>query len=393
MGGLRFFTAGESHGPQLTAIIEGVPAGLPLEAGYINRWLALRQQGYGRGGRMAIERDEVEIAAGVRGGRTLGTPICLVVRNRDWENWREVMAPGPEACLDGRVVTRPRPGHADLAGAFKYRHRDLRNVLERASARETAARVAAGAVALALLEAVGITVLGHVRQIGPAGLRADPDPAALKRAPLSPVFAADPEAEKAMMAAIDEARAKGDSLGGVFEVWALGLPPGLGSYAHWDRRLDGRLAQALMSIPGIKGVEIGLGFAAASRFGSEAHDPVLWEAGRGFYRPSNHAGGLEGGVTNGEPLVVRAAMKPIPTLRRPLPSVDLGTREPVLAAYERSDICAVPAACVVGQAMVGLVLADALLEKTGGDHLDEVKANLEQYRRHVAALSGVGDDS
>lgn len=389
---MRFFTAGESHGPQLTTIVEGVPAGLPLEAGHINRWLSLRQQGYGRGGRMSIERDQAEIVAGVRGGRTLGTPVCLVIRNRDWENWQDIMAPGPEARLDARVVTRPRPGHADLAGALKYRHRDLRNVLERASARETAARVAAGAVAMALLEAVGITILGHVRQIGPARVEAEPDLAGIRQAHSSPVFCADREAERAMIAAIDEAREKGDSLGGIFEILALNLPPGLGSYAHWDRRLDGRLAQAVMSIPGIKGVEIGLGFAAAARLGSEAHDPLCWEAGRGFCRTSNHAGGLEGGVTNGEPLVVRAAMKPIPTLRRPLSSVDLVERRPVAAAYERADICAVPAACVVGEAMVALVLADALLEKAGGDHLEEVKANLEQYRRHVAAFSGVGGD-
>ncbi|MGB9919523.1 MAG: chorismate synthase [Moorellales bacterium] len=393
MGALRFLTAGESHGPQLTVIVEGVPAGLPLEAEYINRWLSRRQQGYGRGGRMAIEQDRAEIVAGVRGGLTLGSPIGLVVRNRDWENWREVMAPGPEARLDERVITRPRPGHADLAGAMKYRHLDLRNVLERASARETAARVAAGAVAARLLEAVGIELRAHVVRIGPVKASAPVDPETLGRVWSSPVFCADPEAEKAVMAAIDRAREEGDTLGGVFEILVLGLPPGLGSYAHWDRRLDGRLAQALMSIPGIRGVEIGLGFEAASRRGSEVHDPIFWEAGRGFYRGSNHAGGLEGGVTNGQPLVLRAAMKPIPTLRKPLVSVDLRDRQPVLAAYERSDVCAVPAASVVGEAMVALVLADALLEKVGGDSLEEVRANLENYRHHLAAFGGVEEDS
>lgn len=389
MGGLRFLTAGESHGPQLTVIVEGLPAGLRLEAEYINQWLARRQKGYGRGGRMEIEHDRAEITAGVRGGLTLGSPVCLVIRNRDWENWREVMAPGPEAALDHRRVTRPRPGHADLAGAIKYGHRDLRNVLERASARETAARVAAGAAAAALLEALGISLLGHVRQIGPVRVGLEPDLAAIRQAHLSLVFCADPEAEKAMIAAVDAARESGDTLGGVFEIVVLNLPPGLGSYVHWDRRLDGRLAQALMSIPGIKGVEIGLGFAAAGRAGSEAHDPIFWEPSRGFWRPTNHAGGLEGGITNGEPLVLRAAMKPIPTLRQPLPSVDLATGEPAPAAYERADICAVPAALVVGQAMVALVLADALLEKFGGDHLEEIKAGLAAYRRRAADFGGV----
>ncbi|MCR4419638.1 MAG: chorismate synthase [Clostridia bacterium] len=393
VGSLRFLTAGESHGPQLTVLVEGIPAGLSLEAEYINGWLFRRQQGYGRGGRMTIERDRAEIVAGVRGGITLGSPVALVIRNRDWENWREVMAPGPEARLQDRVVTRPRPGHADLAGAMKYRHTDLRNVLERASARETAARVAAGAVAARLLEAAGVALAGHVVQIGPVRAEVGLNPDVLGRARSSPVFCADPQAETNMMAAIDRAREEGDTLGGVFEVVAWGIPPGLGSYAHWDRRLDGRLAQALMSIPGIRGVEIGLGFAAASRPGSEVHDPIFWEPGRGFSRGSNHAGGLEGGVTNGEPLVLRAAMKPIPTLARPLASVDLRDRKPVSAAYERSDVCAVPAASVVGEAMAALVLADALLEKVGGDHLEELKLNLENYRRYLAAFGGVERDS
>lgn len=392
MGRIRFLTAGESHGPQLTVIIEGIPAGLALAAEEIDRWLARRQQGYGRGDRMAIERDRVEMVAGVRGGRTLGSPIALIIRNRDWPHWQEIMAPGPEARLEERVVTRPRPGHADLAGGMKYRHGDLRNVLERASARETAARVAAGAVARRLLEAVGVEILGHVRQIGSVRLAREPDLARIREAASSPVYCADAETEKAMMEAIDRARETGDSLGGVFEIFALNVPPGLGSYAHWDRRLDGRLAQALMSIPGIKGVESGLGFAAAASPGSAVHDALHWDAGRGFYRLTNHAGGLEGGVTNGEPLVLRAAMKPIPTLRQPLASVDLREKRPAAAAYERADICAVPAACVVGEAMVALVLADALLEKVGGDHLEEVKENLARYREHVAAFSGVDGD-
>lgn len=395
----RFLTAGESHGRELTAIVEGVPAGLPLAAEYINKQLARRQAGYGRGGRMAIERDEVRITAGVRGGLTLGSPLSLVVANRDWPSWETVMAPGPEAALDQRVVTRPRPGHADLPGGMKYRHRDLRNVLERSSARETAARVAVGAVARRLLEELGIEILGHVLQIGPVRVRRELSLEQVReQAPASPVFCADPAAGNEMMQAIDAAREEGDTLGGIFEVIAVGLPPGLGSYAQWDRRLDGLLAQAVMSIPAIKGVEIGLGMGVAAEPGSRVHDEIFYRHGTGpdtgncsaacpvrrFHRHTNRAGGLEGGVTNGEPLVVRAAMKPIPTLRRPLRSVDIDSKEPVEAAFERSDVCAVPAASVVGEAVVAIILAGAVLEKFGGDSLQELQQSLAAYREWLA---------
>lgn len=402
----RFFTAGESHGPQLTAIIDGVPAGLPLEAGYIDAQLARRQAGYGRGGRMTIEKDTVQITAGVRGGRTLGNPIALVIANRDWPNWEKIMAPGPEADLEPRVVTRPRPGHADLAGSIKYRHWDLRNVLERSSARETATRVAVGAVARRLLEEAGVEIVGHVVQIGPVKVEGEVPLEDIRRlASPSPLFCADPATATQMLAAIDKAREAGDTLGGIFEVIAVGLPPGLGSYAEWDRRLDGLLAQALMSIPAIKAVEIGAGVRVAELPGFQVHDAIFYdppaEAGgakgvggtrlqppapnrrAGFYRRTNRAGGLEGGVTNGEPLVVRAAMKPIPTLRQPLASVDIVTKEPVEAAFERSDVCAVPAASVVGEAMVAIVLAAALLEKCGGDSLAELRTNLAAWRQWV----------
>ncbi|TDA67725.1 MAG: chorismate synthase [Clostridia bacterium] len=401
----RFLTAGESHGRELTVIVDGVPAGLPLEAGYINEQLARRQAGYGRGGRMAIERDEVRITAGVRGGLTLGSPVSLVIANRDWANWEAVMAPGPEAALDQRVVTRPRPGHADLSGGMKYGHRDLRNVLERSSARETAARVAAGAVARRLLEELGMEILGHVLQIGPVRVERDLTLDQVRQeAPASPVFCADPTAAAGMMRAIDAAREDGDTLGGIFAVLALGLPPGLGSYSQWDRRLDGLLAQAVMSIPAIKGVEIGLGMGVAAVPGSRVHDEIFYSHGgegaptgvgpgrcagtcpaRNFHRHTNRAGGLEGGVTNGEPLVVRAAMKPIPTLRRPLWSVDIESKEAVEAAFERSDVCAVPAASVVGEAMVAVVLAAALSEKFGGDSLAEIRQNLAAYRERLDA--------
>ncbi|RDV81746.1 chorismate synthase [Ammonifex thiophilus] len=382
---LRYLTAGESHGQALLTIIEGMPAGLWLTADYIDRQLERRQGGYGRGARQRIERDRVEILSGVRGGFTLGSPIALKIANRDWENWREIMNPGLEARLDERVITRPRPGHADLAGALKYAFYDLRNVLERASARETVARVAAGAVARRFLEELGITLAGQVVQIGEVkAVPAEGTPEEIRsQADASPVYCPDPQASAAMVEAIERAEKAGDTLGGIFEVRVYGVPPGLGSYVHWDRRLDGRLAQAVMSIPGIKGVEIGLGFALASLPGSRAHDEIFYSPVQGYYRVTNRAGGLEGGVTNGEPIVVRAVMKPIPTLRKPLRSVDMFTKEPVAAAYERADVCAVPAACVIGEAVVAWEVAAACLEKFGGDTMAELKESFLRYKTRI----------
>jgi chorismate synthase len=385
-GAFRFLTAGESHGEALTAIIEGLPAGLPLSEADIDADLARRQRGYGRGGRMKIERDHAHISAGVRWGVTLGSPLTLTIQNRDWENWKDTMAVGdPPAGASAKAVTRPRPGHADLAGAMKYAHRDIRNVLERSSARETTARVAVAGVARRLLREFGITILSHVTEIGGVriGPLALPWEEIAQRAEASEVRCADPEAERAMIEAIDAAKGKGDTLGGVFEVVAVGCPVGLGSYVHWDRKLDGRLAQAFCSIHAIKGAEVGMGFEAARRPGSEVHDEILFDAAGGFTRGTNSAGGLEGGVTNGQPVVVRAAMKPISTLRRPLRSVDLETKEAVEAVVERSDVCAVPAAGVVGEAMMAIVLAEAFLAKFGGDSLDEIRRNYRAYQEYL----------
>lgn len=382
---LRYLTAGESHGRGLSVIIEGLPAGVPLTDEDINTWLSRRQGGYGRGGRMAIERDRAEILAGVRRGLTLGSPVALFIANRDWETWQEIMAPGPEA-RDARVVTRPRPGHADLPGGLKYHQADLRNILERASARETAARVAAGAVAAVLLKELAVELAFHVVRIGPVEVRDQVDWEAACRAVESPVYCADPEAGRAMVAAIEEARQQGDTLGGVVEVLARGVPAGLGSHVHWDRRLDGRLAQALMSIPAIKGVEIGAGFRVAALPGSRVHDAIAYREGQGFYHPTNRAGGLEGGLTNGETLVLRAAMKPIPTLMHPLPSVDLITKQPAIASIERSDVCAVPAAAVVAAAAVAWVLAGAILEQFGGDYLPVIQERLAAYRQYLQEI-------
>lgn len=385
-GAFRFLTAGESHGEGLTAVIEGLPAGLPLTEADIDADLARRQRGYGRGGRMKIERDHAHITSGVRWGRTLGSPLTLTIQNRDWENWKDTMAVGePPLGTAAKAVTRPRPGHADLAGAMKYSHRDIRNVLERSSARETTARVAVAGVARRLLREFGITIVSHVTEVG--GVRIGPltlpwDEIA-RRAEASEVRCADPEAERAMIEAIDAAKGKGDTLGGVFEVVALGCPVGLGSYVHWDRKLDGRLTQAFCSIHAIKGAEVGMGFEAARRPGSEVHDEILFDPAGGFTRGSNSAGGLEGGVTNGQPVVVRAAMKPISTLRRPLRSVDLETKAPVEAVVERSDVCAVPAAGVVGEAMMAIVLAQAFLEKFGGDSLEEIRRNYGAYQEYL----------
>ncbi len=380
----RFLTAGESHGECLTAIIDGVPAALPLAEADLNEDLARRQRGYGRGGRMKIERDQVHISGGVRWGLTLGSPIALTITNRDWENWKATMSVGPpEPGAAAKQVTRPRPGHADLAGAMKYGHRDIRNVLERSSARETTARVAVAGVAKRLLAEFGITILSHVTELG--GIRISPDldlpwEEIRRRAEASEVRCADPAAEAEMIVAIDDAKAKGDTLGGVFEAVALGCPVGLGSYVQWDRRLDGRIAQALCAIQAIKGVEFGLGFETARRPGSQVHDEILLDAQGGFRRASNNAGGLEGGVTNGQPVVVRAAMKPLSTLRTPLRSVDVATREAVEAVVERSDVSAVPAAGVVGEAMLALALVTPFLEKFGGDSIDEIRRNYRAYQ-------------
>jgi chorismate synthase len=366
-----------------------VPAGLPLAEADIDEDLARRQRGHGRGGRMKIERDQVRLTAGVRWGVTLGSPIALTVRNRDWDNWKDTMAVGPPPPgTHAKAVTRPRPGHADLAGAMKYGHRDIRNVLERSSARETTARVAVGGIARRLLREFGVTILSHVVEIGGirVGTLEGPWEEIRNRAEASQVRCADPEAEAAMIEAIDRARAAGDTLGGVFEVVALGCPVGLGSYVQWDRKLDGRLAQALCSIHAIKGAEIGMGFEAARRPGSQVHDEILFDPDSGFRRHSNAAGGLEGGVTNGQPVVARAVMKPISTLRKPLRSVDLASKEAVEAVVERSDVCAVPAAGVVGEAMMAIVLADAFLEKFGGDSVDEIRRNHQGYLEHLKSF-------
>lgn len=378
-------TAGESHGRGLVGILEGVPAGLEISEEDIDRDLARRQKGFGRGGRMAIEQDRVLILSGVRDCRTLGSPIALFVRNKDWENWEALMNPGPAEIPEEEKVTYPRPGHADLAGAIKYGHRDIRNVLERASARETAARVACGAVARKLLAGFGVKIISHVVRIGPVEAKDLPDgpDGIAEAAEASPTRCADPKASERMVRAIEEAREDGDTLGGVFEVIVSGLPCGLGSYVHWDRRLDGRLAMAVMSIPGVKGVEIGLGFASASLRGSRVHDEIFYDADRGFYRRTNNAGGLEGGVTTGEPLVIRGAMKPIPTLRAPLATVDIRTKEARAAHRERSDVCAVPACSVVAEAAVALELGSAFLEAFGGDCMERIRAAYESYLEYV----------
>jgi len=395
---LRYLTAGESHGPALVAILEGMPSNVPVTAADINADLRRRMGGYGRGGRMKIEQDEVQILGGIRHGKTLGSPVSLQIRNRDWENWKHVMAPEPEgarAAQEKPPMTRPRPGHADLTGGLKYDHRDLRNVLERASARETAARVAVGAVCKCLLREFGIQVLSHVVEMG--GIRAKAEGLTpveiVTRAEESAVRCADPEATSAIMAKVDEARAKGTSLGGVFEVVVVNPPVGLGSYVHWDRRLDGRLAQALMSIQAIKGVEIGLGFETARRFGFEVMDEIFYGVpgqegveGEGFHRRTNYGGGLEGGMTTGQPIVIRAAMKPLSTQYKPLASVDVVTKEASKAGVERSDITAVPAAGVVGEAVVAFEIARALCEKFGGDSLAEMQRNYAAYAAYLKTV-------
>jgi len=385
---IRFLTAGESHGKTLLCILEGIPANLELSSEYINRELQRRQKGYGRGGRMKIESDRVEFLSGLRFEKTLGSPISMAIWNKDWENWSDKMAYEGEAPESVVPFSRPRPGHADLAGGIKYNQKDLRNILERASARETAARVAVGAVCKRFLEEFGIRIGSYVISIG--NLKPEiKEEDLLKRHELaenSQVRFPDPSNDEEFTKLIDEAKERGESLGGVFEVFAIGVPPGLGSHIQWDKRIDGKIAQAMMSIQAIKGVEIGLGFESARRFGSEVHDEIGWSEEKGYFRYSNNLGGTEGGITNGMPIVVRCAMKPIPTLTKPLRSVDISTREGVRAGKERSDVVAVPAASVVGEAMLAIVLADALLEKLGGDFMEEVKERFKRYMEHVKAF-------
>jgi chorismate synthase len=386
---LHLTTAGESHGPGLTCIIEGLPAGLTLEREAIDRDLARRQLGHGRGGRMKIEKDRAEVTGGVRHGRTLGGPIALEVVNRDYANWEERMNPWPvEAEL--KEVHLPRPGHADLVGTQKYGLSDVRDILERASARETAARVAGGAVAKAFLRALGVEVFSHVLQITgvSAPRRDDLTPEDFGGVDESPVRCLDPDASRQMVAEIDRLRKANESLGGVFEVRAFGLVPGLGSHTSWDQRLDGRLAQAMLSIQAIKAASIGDGFEVAGVPGSQAHDEIFYDEARGYYRETNRAGGVEGGMTTGAPLVVRGSMKPLPTLTKPLRSVDIATHEPAQALRERTDSCTVPAAGVVGEAMVAFVLADAYRQKFGGDHIDDVRAALTAYKERISWRGG-----
>jgi chorismate synthase len=382
---LKLITAGESHGPGLTCIVEGLPAGLELERAAIDRDMARRQLGHGRGGRMKIERDAALVTGGVRHGRTLGGPVALQVDNRDFANWEERMSPWP---VEAEVaeVHLPRPGHADLVGTWKYRLTDVRNVLERASARETAARVAGGALAKALLGALGVEVRSHVVQIG--SVRAPERSRPLTAADFDgvdddPVRCLDGEASRAMVEHINVQRKANESLGGVFEVLAFGAPPGLGSHTSWESRLDGRLAGALCSIQAVKGVSLGDAFDVAGRPGSAAHDEIFYSEDRGFHRQTNHAGGLEGGMTTGEAVVVRAAMKPLPTLTKPLRSVDIATLAPADALRERTDSVTVPAAAVVGEAMVAFVLADAVREKFGGDHIDDVREAVARYEERI----------
>jgi chorismate synthase len=386
---LRFETAGESHGQCLVATLTGLPAGVPVSVAAINRELWRRQQGYGRGGRMRIETDEVGIVAGVRHSRTIGSPIALLIRNKDWQNWTDALPVEDTAGVEDKKkpVTRPRPGHADLAGALKYDLHDARYILERASARETAARVAAGAIAKAFLGEFGIHVLSHVVAVGSVRLSRNvswDELVALNGRAEVLLGCVDEQVEQRMKVAVDEAYRTGDTLGGVFEVVAHAVPPGLGSHISWDSRLDGRLAQAIVSIQAVKGVEIGSAAENAASPGSTVQDTIQYDReNRRFTRGSNRAGGIEGGATNGEDVVVRGYLKPISTLRRPLESVDFVTRETALAAYERSDVCVVPAAGVIGEAMVALVLAQAALEKFGGDSLAETRRNFEGYMRQV----------
>lgn len=385
---MRYLTAGESHGPQLTAIIEGLPAGMPLTAEDINIELSRRQKGYGRGRRMQIEKDQVQIKGGVRHGLTLGSPVALVVENKDWKHWTNIMGiEAPEQPEETkRKVTRPRPGHADLNGGIKYGHRDMRNVLERSSARETTVRVAAGAVAKKLLKLLGIEIASHVVEIGGVkakNLRYKSIKELQEVTEQSPVRCFDSEAEKEMMKAIDQAKEKGDSIGGIVEVVAEGMPAGVGSYVHYDRKLDAKIAAAIVSINAFKGVEFGIGFEAAGKFGSEVHDEIIWDEERGFSRKTNRLGGFEGGMTTGMPIVVRGVMKPIPTLYKPLQSVDIDSKEPFSASIERSDSCAVPAASVVAEAVVAWELAAAIVDQFYSDRMDALIRNVDEQRKYA----------
>lgn len=386
---LRFETAGESHGECLVALLTGLPAGVPVTVAAVNRELWRRQQGYGRGGRMKIEHDEVEIVSGVRHSETTGAPVALIIRNRDWKNWTEALPveSAPDSDQKKKPLTRPRPGHADLAGAIKYDFHEARPILERASARETAARVAAGALARQFLAAFGIEVLSHVVQVGPVRLEREAtweELAALAQKDEVLLGCVDPETEARMKAVVDEAYRTADTVGGIFEVRVRHVPAGLGSHIAWDTRLDGRLAQAIVSIQAVKGVFIGSADEAAAFFGSKVQDAIGYSRERHeFTRGANKAGGLEGGITNGQEIVVRGLLKPISTLRKPLESVDLGTKETALAAYERSDVCVVPAAGVIGEAMVALTLAQAFLDKFGGDSLKETRRNFDGYIQQV----------
>jgi chorismate synthase len=383
---LRFFTAGESHGPCLTSIVEGFPAGFPIDLAAVQHDLWRRQQGYGRGGRMAIEKDEAVVRSGIRWGMTLGSPITLVVENRDWKNWQKKMSADPADRDPNLAVTRPRPGHADLAGVLKYNHDDVRNVLERASARETTSRVAVGGLVKQLLAPFGIRVLGWVAEIGGiAANHARLSPAEIfERAEQSAVRVADAASEQRIVAAIDQAKERGDTLGGVVEVVATGLPPGLGSHAHYDRKIDGRLGGALLSLQSAKGVEIGLGFQMARLPGSQVHDEIFFdETAKQYVRRTNNAGGTEGGMTSGAPLSVRVAFKPLSTLMSPLHSVDMRSKSEAVAAIERSDVCAIPAAAVIAESVVAFELARVFLEKFGGDSLVEIRRNFEGYLQQV----------
>lgn len=384
---LTYLTAGESHGKGLSVIVEGLPAGVPISAEKIDAQLSRRQKGYGRGGRMKIEADQVEITAGIRHGKTLGSPVALWVKNRDWQSWKDDMSFDPvENFISRRFVDAPRPGHADLNGGLKYSTHDLRDILERASARETTMRVSAGALARQLLENFQIQTYGHVVCIGGVSVSSDRPPwdEIAARGEVDPVRCYDEKVSQQMIKKIDEAKKKGDTVGGIFEIAVLGLPPGLGSHVHWNRKLDGRLAQAVMSIQAIKGVEIGLGFEEANRFGSKAHDEIFYNSEeKKFYRKTNRAGGLEGGMTNGETLLLRGVMKPISTLYTPLHSVNIKTKEEITASVERSDTCAVPAACVIAENIVAFEITSAFLEKFGGDSLTEIRRNYDGFLEQI----------
>lgn len=383
---LRYLSAGESHGPALTVILDGVPSGLPIEAATdIDPWLRRRQSGYGRGRRQIIEQDRALIKGGVRAGKSTGAPVAIEIENRDWQNWTEVMSPEPGGEPRKRALTEPRPGHADLTGGIKYDHKDLRNVLERASARETASRVAAGSVALKLLSELGVEACARVVSMAGVACDGGMDWNRVGELDESPLRTLDRDAEDRIIDMVDEAKEAGDTIGGVVEARFRNVPVGLGSFTQWDRRLDGRLAQAVMSIQAMKGCEIGDGWHAASTLGSNVHDPIVGDGSFRYTRASNRSGGLEGGMTNGEELVVRAAMKPIATLMRPLKTVDVVSHESVDASRERSDVTAVPAASIVVLAMSALTLADAVLEKFGADTLREIRSSMAAHREHVAA--------